>query len=122
MRRIPLVLTAAMVMALVTVAMALPALAAPPQEGDFAGGSGLHCTSDPTTSTETCVGGGGGHAVGTEFSGGAGQHREDTFGPTDTTSFSGGSGGHANSPEGEPGGEGGHCEPSGECVGGSSWQ
>jgi hypothetical protein len=92
MRRILSVSTAAMVMALLmTVAMALPVSAAPPQEGEVVGGGGETCTFDHATQTETCSGGGGGHVVGSQSGTGAGLHRVTTG--DNVTSVSGGSAG-----------------------------
>jgi hypothetical protein len=116
-------LMAAMAMALMVVVMALPALAAPPQEGDFVGGEGGGCTVD-STGAGTCIGGGGSHQVGSQSGGGSGGRQ--TRSPEDqnlANGFSGGSGGGGSPESGvEPGGFGEHCVPNSDgqgrtCVG-----
>jgi hypothetical protein len=64
-----------------------PAPEEPPAE--IVGGDGGRCTVDSATQTETCVGGGGGHQLGTKYGCGTGQHRVDTL--DQMLSFSGGS-------------------------------
>jgi hypothetical protein len=108
MRRILLVLTAAMVMALVTVAMALPAFAS---HGGPHGGEGVHCTVEDEQ-TATCNGGYGfGGGGGT--SGGSGQHfTQDSTPPEGEPAVVFAGGGGQGSP-GDPvssGGGGGRCE------------
>jgi hypothetical protein len=106
MRRILLVLTAAMVMALTLVAMALPAFAG--------GGEGLHCTSDESGQyVSECrggVGGGGGGSGG----GFGGKYDADTTPPEGEPAVVGSGGGGfggatGGGPEGSGGG-GGRCE------------
>jgi hypothetical protein len=84
-------------MALVTVTMALPALAAPPQEGDFVGGCHEGGTGSGDFNT-AC----GGSEVGSQSGGGGAGH----YG--NPTGFSGGGGLGGKNVE-DPGGYGQHC-------------
>ena len=90
---------------LLTVPLALPPLAAPPQEGDFVGGchEGATGTGDFNTAC-------GGSVVGSQSGGGGAGH----YG--NPTGFEGGGGFGGKNIE-DPGGSGGHCFDYGEGVG-----
>jgi hypothetical protein len=109
MRRTLSVLSAAMVIVVLT-ALPAAAQAGPPQEGEVVGGgpinsdTGIPCRPVQGTSETHCSGGGGGHVVGTQGASGSGGHFEADPGTGDTTSFSGGG------TDGQGGGVGGRCE------------
>jgi hypothetical protein len=118
MRRIMLLVVAALVMAALMAAMAVPAFAAQP-EGPVGGGGGM-CTDDLTS----CQGGYGTAAPGNPGSNGfpVGGGYHGTLDPaTGDETFSTGSGGY-NSAYDEPSGAGVHCEGNAytleyDCVG-----
>jgi hypothetical protein len=132
MRRIMLLVTAALVMAAMMLAMALPAFANH-TEGHVGGGGGMcDVTEDPGTgyNTGSCQGGQGGAIPGEPgggLTGGSGGHSTQD-GATGDATTSGGGGGQRpaedenGQPITDPGGSGYHCEQNvftgeGDCVG-----
>jgi len=133
MRRITMLLTAALVMAAMAFAMAMPAFASTPEDPVGGGGGMCDVIADPNTgyNTGSCQGGGGVNQPGEPGTngyptGGGGHGTQDSA--TGDGTISGGSGGLRTSydengqPIRDPGGGGYHCEiqdfgAEADCVG-----